>query len=393
MRGLIAGACFVWCSCVWTGPSPAADDALTAWRTGVTVRPVATTPLRHSIHAYFTTSPESPDGRWVLFYSSASSKGHTGDLRVVERATGAERVIATDIEVEDAHRAACQQWAAQGLAVAFHDVRQGQWLVCAVDFESGHVHVLVRDRQLGFGTPGSNLVPVYGCHWNPGEHRDLEMVDVTAGGVRTALTAAAVQRAYPEWIERQFGQRPVSIFFPVLSRDGERVFFKMATPGGGDFRSSKASTRLGLVCYDLAQEQFLFLRSKWGHPVWHPDSRTILEANHELVDTNRQGAARIIPGLPRFPGTHPSVSPDGRLFVTDTQLEPFGGQKGQWGIVVGAIEGNHYTIIHRFDNSRGARSWRRSHPHPVFSPDGKRIYFNVNSTDWTQLHVAQRNEN
>ena len=33
-------------------------------------------------------------------------------------------------------------------------------------------------------------------------------------------------------------------------------------------------------------------------------------------------------------------------------------------------------IIHRADNTHGARSWRISHPHPVFSPDGKRIYFN-----------------
>ena len=28
--------------------------------------------------------------------------------------------------------------------------------------------------------------------------------------------------------------------------------------------------------------------------------------------------------------------------------------------------------------------------HPAFSPDGKRIYYNVNSGPWTTLHVAER---
>ncbi len=43
------------------------------------------------------------------------------------------------------------------------------------------------------------------------------------------------------------------------------------------------------------------------------------------------------------------------------------------------------------DNSRGAKSWRKNHPHPIFGPDGRRIYFNVNEADWTQLLVARAN--
>ena len=42
--------------------------------------------------------------------------------------------------------------------------------------------------------------------------------------------------------------------------------------------------------------------------------------------------------------------------------------------------------------SASANSWRRSHPHPAFSPDGKRLYFNVSSGPWTQLHVAEAAE-
>lgn len=83
-------------------------------------------------------------------------------------------------------------------------------------------------------------------------------------------------------------------------------------------------------------------------------------------------------------------SPDGRLVVTDTIMTGFGGASNEWGVVLADVQGTGQIVIHKFDNSHGAESWRRSHPHPVFSADGKRIYFNVSSGPWTQLYVAER---
>jgi hypothetical protein len=365
-----------------------AGDPLAPWRTGVTVRPVSQAADRHTIHSYFDVCPESPDGRRVVFYASTTAEGYSGELRIQERATGQEQVLAPDITVEDAHRAACQQWVSQGRRVAFHNLRDGQWLVVAVDVDTRRERILARDHQIGWGRPDGDLVPVYGCHWNPGAHPGMELVNAETGQLRTIVTAAAVKAAYPEWIARQFGDRPVSIFFPILSPNQKRAFFKMATPGGGDFRSSKASQREGLVCYDMAAGRFLLLRQKWGHPAWGPDSQHIIEVGHLLIDSDT-GATRRLPGLPPLRGSHPSLSPDGKLFVADAVLESAGGAKGQWGIVVGRSDGGDCVTIHRFDHSRGARSWRKAHPHPSFSADGKRIYFNVSSTEWTRLYVAE----
>jgi len=375
----------------WTIGLPAlgetASDPLAPWRSGVKVQEVAASGSRHTIHSYFNVSPESPDARFVLFYASPTADGHKGELRVIERASGEERALAADVEVEDAHRAACQQWVCDGREVAFHNVREGKWHVAAVEVATGKTRILARDRQLGWGQAGANVVPLYGCHWDPGEHRDLELLDLETGTIRVAVTAAAVAREYPDWIAKKFGDRPVSIFFPILSPDLKRVFFKMATPAGGDFRSSKASQREGLVVYDLEQSRFLLLRGKWGHPCWHPDSQTILEPGGVLIGSG-DGATRRVPNLPSFRGSHPSFSPDGRLFVTDAFLET-AGKAADWGVVVVNVGTGEHLLLHRFDNSRGARSWRRSHPHPVFSPDGRRIYFNASNTEWTRLYVAQ----
>jgi Tol biopolymer transport system component len=69
---------------------------------------------------------------------------------------------------------------------------------------------------------------------------------------------------------------------------------------------------------------------------------------------------------------------------------PFGGTARQWVVLVADLSGKGYVVLDRFNNNRGAASWRRSHPHPVFSPDGRRIYYNVSADKWTRLCVAER---
>ena len=75
--------------------------------------------------------------------------------------------------------------------------------------------------------------------------------------------------------------------------------------------------------------------------------------------------------------------------MKDGPLSNIGGAPGEWGVTVCDIRGRSFQILHRFNNTHGAKSWRKNHPHPIFSADGNRIYFNVNESDWTQLLVAE----
>ena len=363
-------------------------DPVAPWKTNVKIGPVSKVPGRHTIHSYYVSNPESPDGTRVLYYASTTADGYVGDVCVLDRATGVETVLARNVHCEDAHRAACQQWICNGRRVAFHEVREGQWRVVVVDARTGEQLLTVSDRQLAFGEPTRDLLPIYGRHWNPGPYRNLELLDAETGAIRTSATAAAVQEKYGDWVRKEFGEKPISVFFPVISPDRSRIFFKIASGNGGDnFMSKGASHRQGLVVCDLAGN-LIYQRAKWGHPAWHPDSRRIIEMGNILIDTDDGATARIA-DVPNLRGSHPAVSPDGRLMVTDGLADNIGGTPGQWGVMVGNLQGKTHAVLHTFSQGRGARSWRRSDPHPVFSADSKRIYYNVSEGEFTQLYVAE----
>ena len=369
----------------------AESDPLDRWR-GAKVRPVSATPGRHTIHSYYLANPESPDGSKVLYYASTAANGHVGDLCVFDRQAGTETVVARNINTEDAHRAACQQWTAGGRSVAYHDVRDGRWYVIVVDLNSGGERVVAEDHQLSFGQPKGQTLPIYGCHWNPGKHRDLELLDVSTGQVRKPVTIDVVKERYGAWLAKEFGEKQVSVFFPITSPDERRVFFKIAAgSGGNDYRSKGASQRQGLIVYDLAENKFLFLREKWGHPAWHPDSRKIIEMGNMFLDAEDNGKMIRLADLPPMPGCHPSVHPDGSVYAMDGLLDAAGPRTGDWGVIICDSRGGkgRFAELHRFDTSQGAKSCRKNHPHPVFSADGRRLYFNVNSGEWTQLFVAE----
>ena len=369
------------------GQTHAADE-LAAWKSGVKLAPVAAEPGRHTIHSYYVSCPESPDGQWVLFFSSTALDSHLGEVRIRHRTSGDEKVLAKDVSVEDAHRVACQQWLSGGKRVAYHDLRDDESSVVLVDVATGEKKIIAPGRQVGWGQPTADLLPVYAPHWNPRGNRDVQILNVVSGETVATIKADDIRAKFPEAVMKEFADKPISIYFPVLSPDLTKVFYKLATPLGGAVRSKQASHRQCLGWYDLKQSKFEHLLPKWGHPAWHPDSRQIIEIATNLISTDTAVSVRV-PNVPGFSGSHPSVSPSGNLFITDWAMEKRSGVSGEWGIVVGDIKTGEHVVIHKFAHNQGARSWRRSHPHPHFSADGKRIYYNVADGPWNRLFVAE----
>ncbi len=358
-----------------------------AWQ-GASVHPVAPASDRHSIHAYFNMCPESPDGKYVLYFSSTDKKGEKGDICILERATGKETTLASGIVTEDGHRVACQQWLDGGKKVVYHDFREGKTVVVCVDVATGQSKDLVEERLLGFGAPNTVWAPVYGYHWKQGAHRDIEFVNVETGEIRTVVKLTDVLEKYGTEVRKLVGEGEVSLFFPVVSPDGNRIMFKVAKGWGKDeFRTPQASTRQGKFVYDVSKKEFLKAYALWGHPAWTPDSNSIIEKGIVLEDVTKGTQKRYAVGSP---SDHQSMSPDGKLYVADANISKReNGYPNEWGIIVGSLETNEFATIYRFKHADGASSWRPPHPHPNYSADGKRIYFNVSSDGWTRVYVAE----
>ncbi|WP_437205718.1 TolB family protein [Planctomicrobium sp. SH664] len=371
---------------------PGPTGTLADWKNGFRIRPLLEDDC-HSIHAYYLTSPESPDGSSVIFYRSRVPDAQTGDVCLLDRQTGQQVVIATEVGVEDAHRAACQQWAADGKRVVFHRfLPNGSTRVEVFDPQNGTCTPVADEWLVGFGQPDSELMPLYGPHWNPGEHRHLEMLNVlTLERTPSRLTSESMLKAFPDWCRETFGEVKPSIFFPVLSPDHQQVFFKGSAPQIPDPYSWKASRRVGLFVFDLARGEFVLFRPYWGHPSWSPDSESVMERDGMLYDIGT-GTNRGLPNFPKLHGhPHPTLSRNGELFVTDAYAtsEPAADGKREWIVLVGDARTGETVQIRQFDNSGGATSWRPAHPHPVFSSDLRRIYFNVNDGKWTRIYVAE----
>jgi Tol biopolymer transport system component len=151
--------------------------------------------------------------------------------------------------------------------------------------------------------------------------------------------------------------------------------------------SRQASFREGKVVYDLANNRFIRLFQRWGHPSWEPASEAIFEKGNFLSNVETGRSRRYAPSSP---SNHPTLSPNGTVFVTDADVSRRDfGKPGDWAIVVGDTRADRFVVVAQFNNTGGAKSWRRSHPHPVFSADGRRIYYNVNENDRTRLFVAE----
>lgn len=347
-------------------------DPVAPWKTGVVKRPVSDIPNRHTIHTYYNVPPESPDGRYVLYFTSVTPEGHAGEIRMQERATGKETVLARNLDCEDAHRAACQQWLSGGRRVLFHDMRKGQVVAAVVDTQTLKERVLAKGRMVSRGRPDGDWSPIYGVPFQPGPYTDVELLNVATGEIRTLVTAADVRKAFPGQIQKLYGDRQISTPSGTLSPDGKLIFFKLSAvaddykplpPGHLKWPRKNESDRDGLVCFDIEHSRPLFFRRSWGHSDWRPNSRMFLNIPNVMIDAFT-GKETPIPGLPKFPGQHASISPDGKLFVTDTQIEPFGGAKGEWGVAVCDIHGGSWTMLAKFQGGPGGHHLAEKSPAP-----------------------------
>jgi len=255
----------------------------------------------------------------------------------------------------------------------------GEWVVAVVDVEDRR-GTRAREEPAEFlGRPDADVVPLYGPHWNPGEHRDLELVNVESGEIRTVLTNEASREI--SGVDRQDVRRAADVDF--LSRpqsDGRRCSSRWPrretairaakAPAGGRARSATARG-----------PALLFLIAVGPSVV-----ASRLEDDRRDAEPADPHGVGAVERLPVCPTAAPAILPRA---PTERSWSP----TARWSVSAGPettghrvmdIRGNDHVIIHKFDNSHGAASWR-SRTAPGVQRRRRRIYFNVSSGPWTSF--------
>jgi len=134
---------------------------------------------------------------------------------------------------------------------------------------------------------------------------------------------------------------------------------------------------------DGSNRRTLDLRHSTGHFVWFGKTGRVLSTVNEpfgsILDTAEgEEKPRLIAKGGHF--WHAAGSDDGKWVISDTNWPDIG-------LILVNVETGTWAPLCHPGASEGHPQW--SHPHPMFSPDGKYVVFNSDRTGVGQVYVAE----
>jgi hypothetical protein len=347
------------------------------------------TPFLHSLHAYQGICPWSPDGSRLL-YAGFDAPGEPACIVARDLRTGRDHFLGRTGRC-DFHTAAYQQWILGGNAVVYRDERaEGSRGSTVVDLEGNstfyprlHIRQVTADGRHGYGYSMEGQISAM-------------RVDFTSGEVRTYFTVAEAAACLPPEIAEECAWS-FSHFVP--NAQGTRAFIKISKPDPHRKRPGRMNDWGALLVYDLLAGTFLCLGDRIsGHPQWMPDGERLLNImqpldgsdNRWLVTQDaRTGEVRRLVDFPIEGAGHPVISPDHRWLATDA----YPANRSECPIYLVELTTGRLAEIARLLHSTrlkevyDPRTIFRANPHPVWSPDSRRLLVNLNG-DGERLGMA-----
>jgi oligogalacturonide lyase len=355
---------------------PTEKRLLSNQHTGARVRQVTEFPSVHH-HPFYYVPAWDDAMQWLFFVSHRTGKPQ---LFAEEVATG-RLVQLTD-------REDLNEWSihpSHDGRFAYFTAGSGAWRVstetlreeCLADF--GNVPIIVP------GTVGDAMGTTslsYDDHFWAVPVRvqgmaQLQIIDTSSGNRQVIVEAASV--GHPQFHPRDanllryagsFGER-----MWVVNRDG-------------------SENRLAYV-RDAESKQWIV------HEVWHPLRRELLTVDWPRgmigVDVDTGQIRRVC----AFNAWHAMISRDGRQMVCDTTFPDQGlflfdpndglGQPHFLCVSESSNKGDHWGVGHcpYDDGPVKVHAPQHTHPHPHFSPDGRRVVFTSDRTGHAQLYEVE----
>jgi Tol biopolymer transport system component len=333
-----------------------------------------------AIHAYYDLCPESPDGRWVTYFEFLGDVPGPGRV-VVARPDGSESRTIAESPSGSAHNGALQQWAGDG-HVVFSPPGEGPATSAVASLGDepprevpGAVRMVHPQGSLALASPGRPAHAVW-------------LIDLKRGKARTLLTVEDGLAVHPE---AEAIEKPEALIFmnSKWSPDGRR-FLTVFNNEGYRRRHPELRRVKSLLVGEADGSGLRYLKDFGHHPSWSPDGAFVHsydrsdEGGQDMVAQPLDGQeAQVV--LRGALGVHGTLSLDGRRLITDVYDWPEAGRAAilRYDLTTGGYDVLVLMALPDTTHKAGC------HPHPVFSRDRKRVYFNSTDSGVPRLYAIE----
>lgn len=396
----------------------------------MTIRRVTPDDGFNYIHTYFTKSPYHPDNVRLLYCKFKTHDG-PGYICVLDTRTGSETVLAS-VANPDYHNAAQQNWCDNGNKIVYKKTTE---TIAVYDLATG-VETEVTAQLSSYSDNSDYLLEVDGDFPLDEQHamglylRDVRHLE----NRRRLVTIDELFSAHPACADIKNARIRLRLGGQI-SPDKKTVILYLVSRVGTLVRD--------YFLFDLASSRIVYHGPLGQHIMWHPNSRDI----YSFVRSGKTLAGEFPERWGADPYLHPygklgrydvetrefalvsdhriegsahvSPSPDGTKVAIDSiryrgmSILLFDIRSGEMNTICthdnflrergcpaektrfAPTVGQYYAeSARRLDKTDGALDARheKSHikvnPHPVFSPDGSRIVFNSNETEYCHIYEA-----
>lgn len=341
-----------------------------------------------AVHAYFDLCPEDPTGQRVVYFQFDGPMPCGGQVMVANRDGSGAKLVGRPTSKAMAHSGARQQWAGPFTAV-YNRTFDGMRRCEMVDVRNGEVKQLENtirmvspETGMALTSTGETLLSFDEKLKQPHE---VLLLDPSGGkfrklfGIRDCLARHPLREALNDrhclWFKHTKWAPGGARFFVV--------FHNEAAHGRGLTQDPRVKS---LMICNADGTGLRYLTEFGNHPMWGGDDSYVYyndsgESGQCLVRCDLDGKRSVI--LAESPGSHSSLSPDGTRMITDVYL---GSNKEDGELHLVDMASGEHKVVARFatPDTRGGTG---CHAHPVWSRDGKRIYFSNNETGRTRFYA------
>lgn len=344
---------------------------------------------RPAVHRYYDVPVEEPGGTRVMYFEFDEDRIPGPGSLIVARGDGSSARAVARCEEAIGHVGGNGTWVGPG-RIAFSPRQQSEAGAIIRDLDGGREQVLDADVR-SFHPPTGRGVLLGDSGYAQADRyagrQRLSRWDAGTGEATPLLTAAQAHALHPE--RDRFDAAKTNFQNPKFSPDGARLFTVFGTEVYRKSARDPDYPRIkSLIVFDADGGNARYLGEFGHHPMWTPDGSAILayvrrEGGQDLMLYPADGGEPEML-LADAPGVHGTLDRAGERLITD-EMDAAAGQAKI--TLLDVASGERTTLAAgrhgKTDHVTG------THPHPQWSRDETRVFFNMADEGVPQFYAAR----